>query len=124
MIAQTPGFKEWLKTNRINLFLSIHIDHVASSVGKSTVYPPEGRKALAEILAAYPFVFDDGKFQEGAVQKNAQQFEKGMCGSCTYLAMWDAPPAGFVKDMGKKEVDDAAEMERRRKEWEAAHPNE
>ena len=124
VIAQTPGFKEWLFSNRVNLFLSIHIDHVASSVGKGSVYPDAGRRALADILAQYPHVYNDGQFQRGAVKKTKAEFYTDMCGSCTYLAMWDAPPAGFVQDMGQKEVDDEAEMERRRREWEASHPNE
>lgn len=122
IIAQTPGFKEWLAVNRVNLFLSIHIDHVASSVGKATTYPDAGRRALADILSAYPYVFNDGDFQGGQVKKSKDAFYTEMCGSCTYLAMWDAPPTGFVQDMAQKEVDDAAELERRRKEWEASHP--
>jgi FkbM family methyltransferase len=123
IILQTPGIKQWLKDNKVNLFLSIHIDHVAGSLGKPGAYPEAGKKAIADVLAMYPFVYDDNHFQGGAIKKTYEEYVSGICGGCTYLAMWNAPPAGFVESMGELEKKDAAVLKQRQLDWDASHPN-
>ena len=122
LIMQTPGFLDWLRAHRVTLFLSVHIQHVESSLHKSGIYPEEGKRAIARTLAAYPHVYDDGTFRTGAVRGSETEMLAKLCGSCTYVASWEPLRPEFVQQMGQWEEQDAAELRRRQEEWDRAHP--